>query len=130
GVGFWGFFSGPGLGFAFAGPVAIVSLSPPSRATLVTVLALVAVSTMVLALYASLQLTARWLYAAPVIPADVLRWLSKRPVDAAVTFGHLVRVGTASLLLGAWYPSGARPDALSWLTVVAGAGFWLGAIAI
>jgi hypothetical protein len=123
-------FFGTGTAIALAWPVAIGLLLPPSRATLVTVVALVAVSTMVLAIYASLQLTARLLYAAPVIPADVLRWLSKRPVDAAVTFGHLVRVGTASLLLGAWYPSAARPDALSWLTVVAGAGFWLGAIAI
>jgi hypothetical protein len=64
------------------------------------------------------------------LSAAVASVLVYRSVLGAVTFGHLVRVGTASLLIGAWYPSAARPDVLSSLTVVAGAGFWLGAIAI
>src|SRR5262249_8556389 len=119
---------GTAVAVALILPVAIALLFPDARpARLGGVLA---VSVGALALYAVLQAVGSRAYGAPNILADVLRWGLMYPARVVWTAVHLVRVGTASLLLGAWWQPGGLSDRPSWLVLAGAAAGWAAAFSI
>jgi hypothetical protein len=118
-------FFGTGVAVALVFPLAIALLFPDDRFRSV-----VAVSVGVLALYAVLQGVGSRAYGAPNIPVDVVRQVLRSPARAVTTGVQLVRVGIASLLLGAWWQPPGRADSLAWLVLAGAAAGWVAAFTI
>jgi len=60
----------------------------------------------------------------------MVKWLLESPSRAAITFLQLVRVGVASLCLGAsWHPA-PQSDTVSWLVLLGAAGGWTSALVV
>jgi hypothetical protein len=76
-----------------------------------------AVPVVVLVLYATLQLLGTRTYETQALPLQLLVWLGQRWWAAVVSLAQLLRVGVASLLLGAWWAPGPRSDLFSWLVL-------------
>src|SRR5262245_41527867 len=123
-----------GLSILFFGTAVAVALVLPVAAALLFpgahLRGLTAVCAGVLVLYIVLQALGSRAYGAPNIPVDVVRWVARSPARAVTTGLQLVRVGVASLLLGAWWRPGAGTDLLSWLALAGGAGGLATALAI
>src|SRR5262249_38276151 len=109
-------FFGTGVAVALALPLAIALLFPESlRATRLR--GVLAVSAGVLALYGTLQVVGSRALGVPNIGMEVGRSLLAFPAHAVTMGVHLVRVGIASLVLGAWWQPGDRAGPLSWLVL-------------
>src|SRR5262245_20794521 len=120
---------GTGVAVALAFPFAIALLFPESvRATRLR--GVLAVSAGVLALYAALQVVGSRALGAPNAGMEVGRSLLAFPARAVTTGVHLVRVGMASLVLGAWWRPGDQAGPLSWLVLAGGVAGLLAAFTI
>jgi hypothetical protein len=123
-------FFGTALAVALVWPFFVVLLVPSIVRDRRRLAGTVGASAAVWGLYALLQGLASRLYAAPMVPLDMVQWLLESPSRAAITFLQLVRVGVASLCLGAsWHPA-PQSDTLSWLVLLGAAGGWTGALVV
>lgn len=117
------------MAVALVFPLAIALLFPdslrPARLRGVLV-----VSAGVLTLYAVLQVVGSRAYGTPNIPVDVVRWVLMSPTRAVTTGVQLVRIGVASLVLGAWWQPDDRAAPLSWLVAAGGVAGLVGAFRI
>lgn len=114
-------FFGTVLAFVCAWPLVAALLVPGSIADEGRLLRVLAVSGVVVVLYAALQLLAWGAYGVPVFAPDALAWLLERPWPTVVAVGQLLRVGVTSLVLETWWTPAPRSDAVSWLTLAAAA---------
>lgn len=123
-------FFGTALAVAFVWPLFMVVLFPGLTADRRRLRVIVAATAAVLGLYLLLQVLASRLYGAPMVPVDTVQSLLASPSRAAITFLQLVRVGVASLCLGAaWHPA-ARSDDLSWMVLLVAVGGWTTALLV
>ena len=120
---------GTGLAVAVVWPAVVVLLFPETRTDNGPLRAAVATTASLLALYTLLQLVARGLYGSHGVVGQTLRLLVEVPGVALIAFVQLVRVGVASLLLGAWWAPGPRSDPVSWGVLLCATAVWLAAFA-
>src|SRR5262245_21866578 len=82
-----------------------------------------------LVLYTLLQAIAAGIYRTPLVPLTTARWFVARAWPAVATFVELLRVGTASIVLGAWWSASPHPDYVSWVVLLVTAGVVLAGVA-
>src|SRR5262245_12409239 len=111
-------FFGTAIAVTLVLPVVVVLLFPDMRATPRRMRSVLAVSGVVLALYGTLQVSGMWMYAAPAVHVDALRWLAHGTDLAFYSFVHLIRVGFTSLVLGPWSSPAGGADLTSWATLL------------
>lgn len=119
-LGLGNLFFGSALAIAVAMPVAVGLLLPEPRGRAVYSAA-VGCSAIVL-VYAALHWVAVSALGVPPVHGDELRWLMDAPRSALLAFVQLLRVGTTSLLLGAWWEPSRGGAFLSWATLCAAGG--------
>src|SRR5579862_6838183 len=112
-------FFGTGIAFACAWPIAAALLVPKSAASRRGRVHVLAVTMLVLILYLGLQVIARLAYGTRVFGPVGLALALARPWTTAVAFVHLLRVGAASLVLGAYWTPVPYPDIISWVAFAA-----------
>lgn len=111
-------FFGTAIAVTLVLPVVVVLLLPDMRASHRRMQSVLTVSGLVLVLYATLQVLGMWLYAAPAVHVDALRWLAHGTDLAFFSFVHLIRVGVTSLVLGPWWSPAGHADLTSWATLL------------
>lgn len=116
-------FFGTGMAVALALPVVVASLFPDALRDRRTRARVLLVAGAVIAMHTGLHAIAASVYAVPPVHGDSMQWLVHGAGAAARTFVALVRVGTASLVLGAWWHPSSAFSAASWIALaVVGAG--------
>lgn len=116
-LGLGNLFFGTALAVALALPAAVAILVPPSQGRPRAVLGAAALLAAVVVSYVAL----RWAATVSGSPAgddDTLRLLSEAPELAGDAFAQLLRVGVASLVLGAWWDP-SRVTAGGWAPLAA-----------
>jgi hypothetical protein len=123
-------FFGTAIAVACVWPLAIALLLPSSLADPRRRAGILSVSAAVLGLYVLLEVVASCTYDVPLNPVGALKWLLASPTPAIISFLQLLRVGAASLVMGAWWRPAVGSDPLSWVALlVTGCGS-LGALAV
>jgi hypothetical protein len=122
-------FFGTTIAVAIVLPIAIAALSPRTMTEGHGRRAVLTAAGTTIALYALLQTIATWVYGTPLIPLTTARWFVARTWPAVTTFVELLRVGTASIVLGAWWSASPRPDHVSWVVLLVAAGVVVAGVA-
>jgi hypothetical protein len=123
-------FFGTAIAVAFVWPLALALLLPGSLVDRRRRAGILSVSAAVLGLYVLLEVVASCTYDVPLNPVGAFKWLLASPTPAISSFLQLLRVGVASLVMGAWWRPAVGSDPLSWVALlVTGCGS-LGALAV
>jgi CDP-diacylglycerol--glycerol-3-phosphate 3-phosphatidyltransferase len=110
---------------AAALPLAVALLFPEAGARR----GALAVAAAIVLLYVVCQAVGVVAYGAPLAALGAARWLVEQPATIVRTLGELVRVGTVSLVLGAWWRPGPEASVGSWLVLLATVVGWAAALA-